>query len=33
VVWRHCLAITTIGAVFFLIALARFRRAVALAQS
>ena len=33
VVWRHCLAITVIGAVFFLIALARFRRAVALAQS
>lgn len=33
VVWRHCLAITAIGAVFFLIALARFRRAVALAQS
>lgn len=33
VVWRHCVAIGAIGAVFFLIALARFRRAVALAQS
>jgi ABC-2 type transport system permease protein len=33
VVWRQCLAITAIGAVFFLIALARFRRAVAMAQS
>jgi ABC-2 type transport system permease protein len=33
VVWRHCLAITTIGAALFLIALARFRRAVALASS
>jgi ABC-2 type transport system permease protein len=33
VVWRQCVAIAAIGAVFFLIALARFRRAVALAQS
>ena len=33
VVWRQCVAITAIGAVFFLIALARFRRAVALAQA
>jgi ABC-2 type transport system permease protein len=33
VVWRDFVAITAIGAVFFLIALARFRRAVALAQS
>jgi ABC-2 type transport system permease protein len=33
VVWRQCVAITAIGAVFFLIALARFRRAVALTQA
>jgi ABC-2 type transport system permease protein len=33
VVWPHCLAIAAIGVTFFLIALARFRRAVALAQS
>jgi ABC-2 type transport system permease protein len=33
VVWRQCVAIAAIGAVFFLIALARFRRAVALAQT
>jgi ABC-2 type transport system permease protein len=33
VVWPRCLAIGAIGAVFFLLALARFRRAVALAQS
>jgi ABC-2 type transport system permease protein len=33
VVWRDFVAITAIGAAFFLIALARFRRAVALAQS
>ena len=33
VVWRDFVAITAVGAVFFLIALARFRRAVALAQS
>jgi ABC-2 type transport system permease protein len=33
VVWRDFLAIVVLGAVFFLIALARFRRAVALAQS
>jgi ABC-2 type transport system permease protein len=33
VVWRDVVAITALGAAFFLIALARFRRAVALAQS
>ena len=33
VVWRDFVAITAVGVVLFLIALARFRRAVALAQS
>ena len=33
VVWRDFLAITAIGAVFFLVALARFRGAVALTQA
>ena len=32
VVWREFLAITAIGGVFFLVALARFRKAVALTQ-
>ena len=33
VVWRDFVAITALGAVFFLIALARFRGAVARAES
>ena len=33
VVWRQCVAITATGAVFFLVALARFRRTVAMTQS
>jgi ABC-2 type transport system permease protein len=33
VVWRDFLAIIAIGAVFFLVALARFRRSVALTQA
>ena len=33
VVWRDLLAIVAIGAVFFLVALARFRRSVALTQA
>ena len=33
VVWRDFVAITAIGAVFFLVALARFRGAVARAES
>jgi len=32
VVWPQFLAITAIGAVFFLVALARFRKAVTLTQ-
>jgi ABC-2 type transport system permease protein len=32
VVWREFLAITVIGAVFFLVALARFRKSVTLTQ-
>jgi len=33
VVWRDFLAIIAVGAVFFLVALARFRRSVALTQA
>jgi ABC-2 type transport system permease protein len=32
VVWREFLAITVIGAVFFLVALGRFRKAVTLTE-